>query len=174
MPRRTPPERVVVSMCVNGNGASRAIYESVAYIPLQPRAVSLTESLWAWQAHEVDKSARKRYNWIPTGRSRRSQRGNKKSCSKLVETGGMLCKLHCKHDERTLLKGVSRQGNRTENNTAPGPGSVGSYIETTGETACFNFRGKKFEAKRIAANKSKWEDVLSKFCAEYPHVEKYA
>ena len=32
LPRRTPPERVVVSLCVNGNGASRAILESVDHV----------------------------------------------------------------------------------------------------------------------------------------------
>ena len=47
MLRRTPPERVVVSLCVYKNGASRAIYESVADISLQLCAVSLTENLWA-------------------------------------------------------------------------------------------------------------------------------
>ena len=76
MLRRTPPERVVVNLCVNGNGASRAIHESVADTSLQLCAVSLTENLWAWQAHKDDKSAGKRCNWIPTGRSRRSQRGS--------------------------------------------------------------------------------------------------
>ena len=54
--RRTPPERVVVSLCVYENGASRAIYEPVADISLQLCAVSLTENLWAWIAHEKDNS----------------------------------------------------------------------------------------------------------------------
>jgi hypothetical protein len=86
----------------------------------------------------------------------------------------MFCKLHCKHDERILPKHVSRQGNDAKKNAATGSGSVDSYTETTGEAACFNFRGKEFDAERIAANKSKWEEVLCKCRDAFPALYAYA
>ena len=96
-----------------------------------------------------------------------------RSCSELVKDGGMFCKLHCKHDEIRLPENAFRQENGAKNDAAAVSGSDASYAGTTGEAACFNFRGKKFEAERIAANKSKWEQVLCKCCDASPALYEY-
>jgi hypothetical protein len=64
MPQQTPPERVLVSLCVYKNGVSCVFHESVADISLQLCAVLLTENLWTWQAHEEDNSDGRLCSWI--------------------------------------------------------------------------------------------------------------
>jgi hypothetical protein len=87
----------------------------------------------------------------------------------------MFCKVHHKcHEEGPLSKDVFRQGIPTDNNAARSHGSVVSITGTAGDPAIFNFMEKKFDAERKAAQKIKWENVLSKFCAEYPSMEIYA
>lgn len=171
MPRRAQPESVVLSMCVNGNGTSCAIHEPVADISLQLYAVSLTKNLWAGQAHKEDKGAGKRCSWVHIGKTRR---GEQKRCSEVVVAGDMFCKVHRKCHEGPLSTDVSRQEIIADNNAVRSPGSIDSITETAGNPAIFNYMGRKIDAERKSANKTKWENILSKFCAEFPRLEIYA
>ena len=166
MPRRTPPERVVVSLFVNGNGASRAIYESVAEISLQLCAVPLTENLWECQAHKDDNSAEKQCNWVLKGRSRKI--GQKTYCDELVCRGGMFCESHSSNE--TTQEAVTRQEMRTENNAASGAVSPVSHVGLIGQPACLIAMGKKSDMERIAKNKSNWEEVLRKCRDAFPSL----
>ena len=95
MPGRTPPKRVVVSLCVYENGASHAVHELVADISLQLCAVSLTENLWAWQAHKEDKSAGKLCSMVRTGRSRRGNKNAVQNSLWLMACFANFMKKHC-------------------------------------------------------------------------------
>ena len=170
MPRRTPPERVVVSLYVNGNGANRATYESVEYISLQLCVVSLTETLWAWQAYKADTRPGKLCSWVSTGRSRSSQR----SCPNPVKNCGMFCKVHCKHDAKSSAGDALRQENGAKNDVAVVSGSNSSSAGMTGEAACLGFKAKLYDAERKAENKIKWEEVFCKCCDAFPDLCEYA
>jgi hypothetical protein len=67
----------------------------------------------------------------------------------------MFCKLHCKHDVKRLPEDAFRQENGAKNNAAAVSGSNASYTGTTGKAACFDFKGKLYDAERKAAHKSK-------------------
>ena len=105
MPRRTPPQMVVVSQCMYKNGVSHAFHELIADISLQLYAVSLTENLWAWQAHKKDNGGGKLCSWISY---RRIWNPDRRGCSALVVAGCMFCKSH----KGQASKDVSRQGNQ--------------------------------------------------------------
>ena len=170
MPRRTPPERVVVSLYVNGNGASRAILELVSYISLQLCLVSLTEILWAWQAYRGDKRPGKKCCWLSTGRLR----GAQASCSKLVVNFGNFCEDH--QDANSSAGDSSSQENGAKDDAASvsGSDSDASNAGTTGAPACFDFHAKLYDTQRKAENKTKWEEVLCKCHDAFPALYEYA
>jgi hypothetical protein len=75
---------------------------------------------------------------------------------------------------KILREDAFRQENGAKNDAAAGSGSDVSYAGTTGEAACFNFRGKKFDAERKAGLKLKWEGVLRKCRRAFPTLCEYA
>ena len=132
--------------------------------------VSLTETLWAWQAYKADTHLGKLCSWVSTGRSRRSQR----SCPNPVKNCGMFCERHCKHDAKSSAGDALRQENGAKNDVAVVSGSNSSSAGTTDKAACFVFRAKLHDAERKAEYKSKWEDVLRKCCDAFPTLCEYA